>query len=57
MFDVSNHTTGDVAKSEVIDLSESEGLEYPQKIFFFGFATFTRGEIGIQDVRWFGSEF
>jgi hypothetical protein len=29
VFDVSDHTAGDVAKSEVIDLSKSEGLEYP----------------------------
>jgi hypothetical protein len=29
VFDVPDHTTGDVAKSEVIDLSKSEGLEYP----------------------------
>ena len=29
VFDVPNHTTGDVAESEMIDLSKSEGLEYP----------------------------
>ena len=57
MFDVSDHTTGDVAKSEVIDLSESDGLEYPQEVFLFGFAAFSGGEIGVQVVRCFGSEF
>ena len=29
VFDISDHTTGDVAESEMIDLSESKGLEYP----------------------------
>ena len=54
MFDVPDHTTGNVAKSEVIDLSESEGLEYPQKVFLFGFATFSCSKIGVQGVRCFG---
>ena len=53
MFDVSDHTTGDVAKSEMVDLPKSEGLEYPQEIFLFGFATFTRGKVGVQGVRGF----
>jgi hypothetical protein len=60
VFDVSYYTTGYVAESEVVDLSESEGLEYPQEVFFFGFATFARGKISVQDVRSFcfsGSEF
>ena len=29
VFDVPNHTAGDVAKSEMIDLSKSKGLVYP----------------------------
>ena len=53
MFDVPNHTAGDVAKSEVIDLSKSEGLEYPQEVFLFSVATFTRGKVGFQGVRCF----
>ena len=54
VFDVPNHTAGDVAKSEMVDLSKSEGLEYPQEVFLFGFATFTRGKVGVQGVRCFG---
>ena len=54
MFDVPSHATSDVAKSEMIDLSESENLEYPQEVFLFGFATFTRGKVGVQGVRCFG---
>ena len=29
VFDVPNHTARNVAKSEMIDLSKSKGLEYP----------------------------
>ena len=54
VFDVPGYTTGNVAKSEMIDLSKSEGLEYPQEVFLFGFATFTCGKIGVQGVRCFG---
>ena len=50
MFDVPDHTTGDVAESEVINLSKSEGLEYPQKVFLFGFATFSCSKVGVQGV-------
>ena len=57
VFDVPFHTTGNVAEPEMVDLSESKGLKYPYEIFFFGLATFTRGEIGVQGVRCFGSEF
>ena len=54
VFDVPGHTTGDVAKSEMVDLSKLKGLEYPQEVFLFGFATFTCGEVGVQGVRGFG---
>ena len=53
VFNVPDYTTGNVAKSEMIDLSKSEGLEYSQEVFLFGFATFTRGEIGVQGVHLF----
>ena len=53
VFDVPDYTTGNVAESEMIDLSKSEGLEYPQEVFLFGFATFTCGKIGVQGVRLF----
>ena len=54
VFDIPDYTAGDMTKSEMVDLSESEGLEYSQKIFLFGLATFTRSEIGVQGVRCFG---
>ena len=54
MFDVSCYAACNVTKSEVIDLSESEGVEYSYKVFLLGLATFTSGEIGIQGVRCFG---
>ena len=57
MFNIPDCTAGNVAESKMVDLSESEGLEYSQEIFLFGLATFTCGEIGVQGVRCFGSEF
>ena len=54
VFDVSCQTTRNVAKSEVIDLSELEVMEYSYEVFLFGLATFTSGEIGVQGVRVFG---
>ena len=54
MFDIPDYTAGDMTESEVIDLSKSEGMEYSQEIFLFGFTAFTRGEIGVQGVRCFG---
>ena len=54
MFDVSCQATRDVAESKMIDLSELEVMEYSYKVFLFGFATFTSGEIGVQGVRVFG---
>ena len=53
MFDVSSHTTRDMAKSEVVDLSKPEAMEYSYKVFLFGLATFMSGEIGIQGVHCF----
>ena len=57
VFDIPDYTAGDMAELEMVDLSKLESLEYSQEVFLFGFATFTCGEIGIQDVRCFGSEF
>ena len=58
VFDVSGYTARDMAELEVVDLSKSEGVEYSYKVFLFGLATFTSGEIGVQGVRLFsGSEF
>ena len=54
MFDVSDYATRNVAETEVVDLSKSEGLEYPKEIFFFGFTAFSGGEIGVQGVCRFG---
>ena len=54
MFDVSCYTARDMAESEVVDLSKSEGVEYSYEVFLFGFATFTGGEIGVQGVHRFG---
>ena len=54
MFDVSCYTARDVAESKVVDLSKSESVEYSDEVFLFSLATFTSGEIGIQDVRCFG---
>ena len=54
VFDVSCYTARHVTEAEVVGLSKSQGVEYSQEIFFFGLATFTSGEIGIQDVRCFG---
>ena len=53
VFDVSCYAARDMAESKVIDLSKSEGVEYSEEIFLFGFATFTSGEVGIQGVRGF----
>jgi hypothetical protein len=53
VFDVSDHTTRDVAKSEMVDLSKSKGMEYSYEVFLFGLATFTGGEIGVQGVSCF----
>ena len=50
MFDVPCYTARDMAKSKVVDLSKSEGVEYSQEIFLFGLATFAGGEIGVQGV-------
>ena len=58
MFDVSDYATRNVAETKVVDLSESEGLEYSQEIFLFGFTALPSGEIGVQGVRCcLGSEF
>ena len=57
MFDVSCHTTHNMTELKVVDLSKSEGVEYSQEVFLLGLATFTGGEIGVQDVRCSGSEF
>ena len=59
MLDVSGYATRNVAETKMVDLSESEVLKYPQKMFLFGFAAFSGGEIGVQGVRRFfsGSEF
>ena len=54
MFDVSDHTTRDMAESEMVDLSKSEGMEYSYEVFLLGFTTLSSGEIGVQDVRCFG---
>ena len=51
MFDVSGHATRDMAETKVVGLSKSEGVEYSYEVFLFGLATFTSGEIGVQDVR------
>ena len=53
MFDVSDCATRDVAESEVVNLSESEVVEYSYEVFLLGLATFTGGEIGVQGVRGF----
>ena len=53
VFDVSDYATRYVAETKMVDLSKSEGLEYSQEIFLFGFATFSCGEIGVQGVRCF----
>jgi hypothetical protein len=47
VFDISCYTARDMAKSKVVGLSTSEGVEYSKKVFLFGLATFTSGEIGI----------
>ena len=54
MFDVPDYAARNVAETEVVDLSKSEGLEYPKEIFFFGFTAFSSGEIGVQGVRGVG---
>ena len=54
VFDVPYYTARDVAESEVVDLSKSKGVEYSYKVFLFGLATFTGGEIGVQGDRCFG---
>ena len=53
MFDVPYCTARDMAESEVIDLSELKGVEYPYEVFLFGFAAFTGGEIGVQGASCF----
>ena len=53
MFDVPCYTARDMAESEVVGLSKSEGVEYSQEIFLFGLTTFTSSEIGVQGVRCF----
>jgi hypothetical protein len=58
VFDIPDYAAGNMAESEMVNLSKSEGLEYSQKVFLFGLATFMRGKIGVQGVRCFsGSEF
>ena len=58
MFDVSDYAACDVAETKMGGLSESEGLEYSQEVFLFGFTTLPSGEIGVQGVRCCsGSEF
>ena len=54
MFNVSSQATRNMAESEVIDLSKLKVMEYSYKVFLFGFATSTGGEIGVQGVRVFG---
>ena len=54
MFDIPDYAAGNMAKSEMVDLSKSEGLEYSQEIFLFGLATFAGGEVGVQGDRCFG---
>jgi hypothetical protein len=54
VFDVPDYTARNVAETEVVGLSKSEGLEYPKEIFSFDFAAFSSGEIGVQGVRCFG---
>ena len=48
MFDVSDRATRNMTETKVIDLSKLEFVKYSQEVFFFGFATFSRGEIGVQ---------
>ena len=48
MFDIPCYATRDVAESEVVNLSELKGMEYPYEVFLFGFATFAGGEVGVQ---------
>ena len=54
VFNVSNHAARDMAKSEMVDLSKSKGVEYSYEVFLLSLATFTSGEIGVQGVRCFG---
>ena len=54
VFDIPDYAAGNMAESKMVNLSKSEGLEYSQEIFLFSFATFMRGEIGVQGVRCFG---
>ena len=54
MFDVSDYATRNVAETEVVGLSKSEGLEYSKEIFLFSFTAFSSGEIGVQGVCRFG---
>ena len=56
VFDVSCQTARNVAESEVINLSELKIVEYPYKVFLFGFATFTGGKVSVQGVRIFGKQ-
>ena len=53
MFNVPDYAARNVTETEVIDLLKSEGVEYPNEIFFFGFTAFSSGEIGVQGVRCF----
>ena len=54
VFDIPDYAAGNMAELKVVDLSKSEGLEYSQKVFLFGLATFMRGKICVQDVCCFG---
>ena len=54
VFDIPDYAAGNMAESEMVDLSKLEGLEYSQEVFLFGLATFTRGKVGVQDVHCFG---
>ena len=54
VFNVPCYTARDMAESEMVGLSKSQGVEYSQEVFLFGLATFTSGEIGVQGVRCFG---
>jgi hypothetical protein len=53
VFDISDHAARDMAKSEMVNLSKSEGMEYSYEVFLFSLATFTSDEIGVQGVSLF----
>ena len=56
VFDIPDYAAGNMAESEMVNLSKSESLEYSQEVFLFDFTTFTRGEIGVQGFRCFGKQ-